>query len=219
MNGPCKIIIADDHPLMAHATKQLLEQLDNLEVVGVATNGSTCLELVEEHQPDMVFLDYQLPDMAGTDIAERIKKGWPDIHVVIFTGVDVSTLIPKFLELQVSGVVSKGTHHDTIKHIVACILDDHVVMPRSGVAQLLMSSAPAMVEIELTEDESTIMTMIVKGYTLEQIADRIHMSKRSVDNYQRKIYDKLGVKGRAQAIETFVRSKYYAEALQEEADE
>jgi two-component system, NarL family, competent response regulator ComA len=219
MNEPCKVIITDDHPLMAHATRQLLEQMDTLEVVGVAHNGSSCLELMEEHQPGMVFLDYQLPDMAGTDIAEKIKKGWPDVHVVIFTGVDVSTMIPKFLELQVSGVISKGTHHDTIKHIVACILDDHIVMPRSGVQRLLFPAAPTLVEIELTEDEAAIMTMIVKGYTLEQIADRIHMSKRSVDNYQRKIYDKLGVKGRAQAIEIFVRSKYYAETLQEEADE
>lgn len=219
MSIPCKVVIAEDHPLMAHATKQLLEQMDNLIVAGVATNGSTCLQLVEEHQPGMVFLDYQLPDMAGTEVAEKIKKGWPDIHVVIFSGVDVSTMIPKFLELQVSGIISKGIHHDTIKHMVACILDDYIVLPRESVQRLLSPAAPALLEIELTEDEAAIMSMIVKGCTLEQIADRIHMSKRSVDNYQRKIYDKLGVKGRAQAIEIFVRSKYYAETLQEDHNE
>lgn len=219
MNQPSSVVIVDDHPLMAHATKQLLEQMEEITVVGIATNGSSCLDLVAEHQPNMVFLDYQLPDMQGTDVAERIKTQWPDVHVVVFTGVDVVSMIPKFLELQVSGVISKETPQNTIKHAVACILDDFVVMPRAGVQQLFIPTTPTMVEIDLTEDEIVIMTMIVKGYTLEQIADRIHMSKRSVDNYQRKIYDKLGVKGRAQAIETFVRTKYYADALQEDADE
>lgn len=217
MSTLCKIIVVDDHPLMAHATKQLLEQLGNMEVVAMASDGASCLDLVSQHQPDMIFLDYQLPDMAGTEIAERIKKDWPDIHIVIFTGVDVSSMIPKFLELQISGVVSKGTRHDTIKHIVACILDGHIILPQSSIQNVLFSSAPALLDIELSRDEAIIMAMIVKGFTLEQIADRIHMSKRSVDNYQRKIYDKLGVKGRAQAIEIFVRSKYYAESLMEES--
>jgi two-component system competent response regulator ComA len=204
---------------MAHATRQLLEQVENMEVAGVASDGNSCMELVEQLQPDMVFLDYQLPDMAGTDAAERLKKQWPDVHVVIFTGVDVISLIPRFLELQVSAIISKGTRHDTIKHIVACVLDHQVIIPRSSLEQLLIPAPAPLVEIELTEDESAIMAMIVRGSTLEQIADKIHMSKRSVDNYQRKIYDKLGVKGRAQAIEVFVRTKYYVESLQEVADE
>lgn len=216
MEKPCKVVIVDDHPLMAHATKQLLEQMDNLEVVAIAGTGSGCMQMVQQHQPEMVLLDYQLPDMAGTEIAEQIKKQWPDIHVVIFTGVEIGSLIPKFLEFQVSGIISKGTHHETIKHIIECVADNLVVLPRSGMKQLLLSCSPVWVDIELSEDEAAIMWMIVKGFTLEQIAEKIHMSKRSVDNYQRKIYDKLGVNGRAQAIETFVRSKYYMESLQEE---
>jgi two-component system, NarL family, competent response regulator ComA len=202
-----KVIVVDDHPLMAQASKQLLEQLDNLEVVGVATNGSTCLELVEEHQPDMVFLDVLLPDMSGADVAEKIKDKWPHVQIVIFSGVDLAPLTRRFLELQVSGVISKDTHHETINNIVSCILNGQVVVPRSWMQQLPL--APLPVDVDLTGDEASIMTMLVNGLTLEQIADNIHMSKRSVDNYQRKIYDKLGVNGRAKAIEVFVRSKYY----------
>lgn len=202
-----KVIVVDDHPLMAQATKHLLEQLGNLDVVGVVHDGKSCLELVKENQPDMVFLDVLLPDMSGADVAEQIKERWPHVQVVIFSGVDLTPLTRRFLELQVSGVISKDTHHDTIKNIVSCILDGQVVVPRSWMRHLPLTPLP--IDIDLTRDEATIMTMIVNGSTLDQIADHIHMSKRSIDNYQRKIYGKLGVKSRAQAIELFVRTKYY----------
>jgi two-component system competent response regulator ComA len=204
-----KAIVVDDHPLMAQATKELLEEIEGIEVIDVARDGQRCLELVEQHHPDLVFLDYQLPDRVGTEVAAQIKSMYPEIHIVIFTGVDVSALMEVFLELQVSAVISKGTRHITIQHMIGCILENYVVMPRPVLQALKGNvSTPASV---LTEEEVLIMTLIIKGTTLEQIAAQIHISKRSVDNYQRKIYGKLGVKTRVEAIEAFVRSKYYTD--------
>jgi two-component system competent response regulator ComA len=209
MNQTIKVIVADDHPLMAQATKQLLEQIVDMEVVAVANDGAACMEFVEMYRPDMVFLDYQLPDQVGTDIAEQIKKRHPHIHVVIFTGVDVSAMATHLLELQVSGIISKGTRHAAIKHMVACMLENYIVLPRSVIPKIHAIAKLTAHEVELTDDEVLIMTLVVKGATLDQVAERIHTSKRSVDNYQRKIYDKYGVNTRAQAIEKFIQSKYY----------
>jgi two-component system competent response regulator ComA len=206
-----KAIVVDDHPLMAQATKQLLEQIEGIEVVEVAQNGQRCLELVELHRPDLVFLDYQLPDRVGTDVAEQIKAVYPEIHIVIFTGVDVSALMDVFLKLQVSAVISKGTRHITIQHMIGCILENYIVMPRPVLQALKGNSHGRAQTSQLTDEEILIMALIIKGATLEHIAAQIHISKRSVDNYQRKIYSKLGVKTRVEAIEAFVRSKYYAE--------
>jgi two-component system competent response regulator ComA len=204
-----KAIVVDDHPLMAQATKELLEEIEGIEVIDVARDGQRCLELVEQHHPDLVFLDYQLPDRVGTEVAAQIKSMYPEIHIVIFTGVDVSALMEVFLELQVSAVISKGTRHVTIQHMIGCILENYVVMPRP-VLQALKGNVSTSASV-LTEEEVLIMTLIIRGTTLEQIAAQIHISKRSVDNYQRKIYGKLGVKTRVEAIEAFVRSKYYTD--------
>jgi two-component system competent response regulator ComA len=209
MNPNIKVLVVDDHPLMAQATKQLLEQIDGIEVVDVANDGKRCIELVDQHQPDMVFLDYQLPDQVGTDIAGVIKGKYPAIHIVIFTGVDVSAFVNHLLELQVSGIISKGTRHTSIQHMIACILENHIVLPRSVLQKIKVLPNYSSQEVELTNDEVQIMKMIVQGATLDQVADAIHTSKRSVDNYQRKIYEKYGVKTRGQAIEKFVQSRYY----------
>lgn len=66
MSEVVKTIVVDDHPLFARATKALLEQIDRIEVVAVASDAKQCLEQIEMYQPGLVFLDYQLPDQTGT---------------------------------------------------------------------------------------------------------------------------------------------------------
>lgn len=203
------IVIIDDHPLMATATKELLERSLDVSVIALTRNAQEGLETVSRMLPDLVLLDYRLPDMSGSDVAEQLNRMYPDIHVVIFSGIDVTAMVPRLIELQVSGIISKESPQDAIVKAVACVLDGFVVFPQSGVHQLFVLPTPLLLEADLTEDEIALMTLIVKGHTLEQVADAIHMSKRSVDNYQRRVYDKLGVKGRAQAIEAFIRTKHY----------
>ncbi|MFC5401636.1 response regulator [Cohnella soli] len=206
-----KAIVVDDHPLMAQATKRLLEQIEEIEVIGVAHDGRKSLELVEEHEPDWVFLDFQLPDQSGMQVTEQIKSMYPHVRVVIFTGVDVSDLVYKLLELRVSGIISKDTSESAFRHMVACIQENHIVLPQDVFYKIKLFPAGSSDVALLTEEEIRMMTLMVQGSTYEQIADTIHVSKRSVDNYLKRIYDKLGVQNRNQAIEKFVQSRHHSE--------
>ncbi|MDB5054751.1 MAG: Two-component response regulator ComA [Bacilli bacterium] len=211
MKQTVKVVVIDDHPLMAQATKQLLEQIENVIVVSIANDGASGFEQVKQHQPDLVFLDYHLPDDLGTTIAERIKGQFPHVHVVIFTGIDISDLMNRFLEIKISGIISKETSEASIKHMIPIIMDNHIVLPQVLFNKIKLSSIRPSQEVSLTDEEILMMTMVVKGSTQEQIADHIHASKRSVDNYLRKIYEKYSVKTRIQAVEQFLQSKYYAD--------
>ncbi|MNR52949.1 Transcriptional regulatory protein DevR (DosR) [compost metagenome] len=86
------------------------------------------------------------------------------------------------------------------------------MLPLSFFHQMQLSGESAKEDCVLLEEEVLMMNMLVKGATHDQIAERIFMSKRTVDNYLRKIYDKLGVKSRTEALEKFVKSKYYTQA-------
>ncbi|RKN80591.1 response regulator transcription factor [Paenibacillus ginsengarvi] len=210
-----KTIIVDDHPVVARATRHILEQIEGIVIVGIAGNGEGCLALVEEHQPDLLFLDYHLPDHYGSIVAERVKRISPHTHIVIFTGIDVADMYNHLIEIGVSGILSKESGETTIQNIVRCILDNHTMIPLPIYRQMRLAGrqiGPDDAEhIELSADEVVIMTLLVKGYTHEQIGEHIHVSKRSVDNYLKKIYDKLDVPTRIQAIEKFVRSPLYTE--------
>ncbi|UKS26560.1 response regulator transcription factor [Paenibacillus sp. HWE-109] len=210
MSEIVRTLVVDDHPLFARATKALLEQIEHIEVIGVVGNGKQCLEYVERYQPILVFLDYQLPDQSGIEIATIIKRNYPNIHVVIFTGIELSGILNKLIEIKVSGVLSKESSERTIKNMVNCILDGHTMLPLSFFHQMQLTEIAVQESFALVEEEILMMNMLVKGATHDQIADQIFMSKRTVDNYLRKIYDKLGVKSRTEALEKFIKSKYYS---------
>ncbi|MDI4645741.1 response regulator transcription factor [Cohnella hashimotonis] len=209
MKRKYKTIVVDDHPLMAQATLQLVSQMDRIETAGFAKSGEDAIQLAAAVSPDLVLLDYQLPDLSGTQVAERLKAAHPNLKIIIFTGVDVSDLLPFLLSNLISGIISKGVTESTMKHIVACVLDNHIVLPQSMMSQLKSMSGKDNVDQLLSEEEVLLMTLIIKGDTYEKIAERMYISKRSVDNYLRRIYEKLGVQTRAQAIERFVQSSQY----------
>ncbi|MBD2863323.1 response regulator transcription factor [Paenibacillus oceani] len=219
MKRTVRTVVVDDHPVVARATKLILEQVEGITVVGVASNGQQCLELVEEHQPELLFLDYHMPDQYGSLVAEKVKRRYPQTHIVIFTGIDVADLYNHLLEIGVSGIISKESGETTIQNLVRCILDNHTMIPLPLYQQMRVTNRvprPAETEtVVLSADELQIMSLLVKGVTHEQIADQIHVSKRSVDNYLKKIYDKFGVSTRIQAIEKFVRSPMYADLPEE----
>lgn len=210
MNKVMKTLVVDDHPLVADATKALLDSIDGIEVIGVVRNAEQCMEQVSLHEPGLVFLDYLIPGESGLDVAAQIKERYPDIHIVIFTGVELKGIYKKSIQLGVSGVLSKESSEQTIRNMVHCILDDHTMLPLSLYRHVEFGGEHAQEYFQLDEDELLMMNMLVKGATHEQIAERIHFSRRTVDNYLRKIYEKLGAKSRVEAMEKFIKSPYYS---------
>lgn len=206
-----KVIIIDDHPLMANATKDLLEKMDGIRVVGVAGTGQACMELVEKYNPDMVFLDFQLPDGFGDELARKIKAFNSAVHIVIFSGMEMSELYNPLIQLEVSGILSKEAGPEQIEAMVNCLRYNLTILPLPVFHQMRWveneneaEEAEQEEDMLLTEEEQEMMNMVVKGFTNEQIAENIHMSKRSVDNYLKKIYQKFEVGSRAQAIRKYV---------------
>lgn len=200
------VLVVDDHPLMASATKNLLEEVCVLKEVNIVRSGQEALVFIQKNQPHMIILDVSLPDVSGVEVAREVKQKWPHIKVIIFSGIDVTDYLPKLIEVKVNGAITKGVSHACFKSTLQLVMAGYVVLPGEFSN---MPFSPSVSNFELTNDEVTILNMIVSGGTLDQIAEKIHISRRSVDNYQRRIYEKLGVKGRAQAVEAFVRSKYY----------
>lgn len=200
------VLIVDDHPAMAFGTRMILDARENIRVIGIASSGEEGLSLIKSERPDIVFLDFHLPDMTGLEVASGMMKIHEELKIVIFTGIDFMPILNNLLSLGISGIMSKDSSEEQITNMVNCLIEGQTAISLELFRQLQLGKGEDD-GTALTDEEINIMNQIVKGATNEQIAEVIHMSKRSVDNYVRKIYDKFGVKSRAQAIEKFIQMK------------
>lgn len=207
MSRIIRAIVIDDHPLVARATALIVEKVEGVRVAGIAYRAREGLELIEKIKPELVVLDRHLPDQSGSDVALHLRERYPDMYIVLITGADAAALSVDLFRNQLNAIVSKGASEEAIAKMIECVIEDQVVIPRSALefyARKQQEAEPAT----LTEYETGMMSLILQGATQEQIAERLFMSKRSVDNHLRKIYDKLGAVNRFQAIEKFIRLDY-----------
>lgn len=200
------IVIIDDHPLMAGATRDLLSEIEEVEKVEVSLNVRQGIEKVQELKPDLVITEYSLKDSDGLEIAAEIAARHAKTKVMFLTRLDVISLLPKILMTNAWGALSKQVSPSALKNAVGCVLSGIMVYPRCSME---MTPGPADVVENLKEEEVRIMKELMKGATYNDIAEVIHMSRRTVDNYTKRIFEKLGAKNKTEAVERFMRTKYY----------
>lgn len=204
-----KTLVVDQHLFVAEATKSVLQEIDDVLFMDIALDDKQCKEKMVEHEPDLVILDYFAPGLKGLEIIEHIKLNYPTTQIVIFTGEDITKLFNRLVKLEVDSILSKEYNAKTFKNMVECVLDNQSMIPISIFRQLSLNTSNHTGG--MTNEEILIMNMIVKGCTHDKVAETISVSKRSVDNYLKRIYLKLEVKTRLEAIEKFVKSEFYYE--------
>lgn len=199
------VLIVDDHPLMALATKELLMDIDGIGEIEIAINGNQGIEKAKLYRPDLIIMDYFLTDMTGTEAAQEILSFYPETKILYITGLDINPLLPKMMQTKARGAITKDADHTTIKYVIGCVLKGLTVYPQ--IVERVASECD--VNADLTQEEVNIMKALLRGTTYSQIADMIHMSRRTVDNYMKRIFEKLEARNKTEAVERFMRTKYY----------
>lgn len=206
MNQVWRVVIVGSHPTSMLGTKLILEEEKDLNVPGMAQTAQEGIKLVEETKPDVVLLDYRLSDSTAETVLEQMKAVAPDSHIVVMTDNDGLSLVQTLIGRGASGILSKQASPFQLIHIITGLREGVTSLPLDWVKQAIWPlAASAMSEggLPLSETETFIMERIVQGITYDKIAMEIEVSRRSIDNYLRKIYVKLGVNTRAQAIEKY----------------
>ncbi|GIO68122.1 response regulator transcription factor [Paenibacillus sp. FSL M7-1455] len=201
-----RVVIVDSHPTSMLGTKLILEEREELRVTGMGSTWEEGLVLVAEQKPELVLLDYQMPEGTAETLLERIKHASPDSHVIILTDTDGIKLLHSIVNLGGSGILSKQASAAQLMLMIDGLREGLAMLPMDWLKNGIWQVQPAVIDgglYHLTETEIFIMERIVQGITYDKIAMEISVSRRSIDNYLRKIYVKLGVSTRAQAIEKF----------------
>lgn len=206
------VLIADDQPMQRFGFRMLLESQDDMTVVGEAANGHEALQLVDRHQPDVVLMDIRMPLLDGIEATRRIIRTGSRTRVLIITTFDLDRYAYDGLRAGASGFLIKDAlPEELLSGIRAVACGDAVVAP-SLTRRLLNAyvqhlpptpGGPATPDAriaKLTDREREILTVIGRGWTNSEIAERFHLAESTVKTHVSRILAKTGARDRVQAV-------------------
>jgi len=203
-----RVIIADDHAVVREGTRHILEQEDDIEVVGEARDGVEAVALAQASRPDVAIIDISMPRMSGIEATERIKAAHPGTAVLILSSYDDDRYVFALLAAGAAGYLLKDVSSREIVRAVRSVYAGEPVLHPAIAKKVLArfaSEAPrerqaADGDRDLTDRERDVLRLAACGLSNAAIADRLSVSLRTVQAHLTQIFNKLGVGSRTEAV-------------------
>ncbi len=201
------VLIVDDAELFREGLKAAFTQ-EGFDVVGIAPDGMTGIDLAREHEPDLVMLDLLMPGMSGLEIVGTLIKVSPRTRVVLLTASESAEDLLEAVKAGASGYVTKDTPMPRLVSAMHDVLSGGAaVSPAMGgklfsaLRELLRHNGVTQRKrTDLTGRELEVLTLVGAGKTSRDIAEELFISENTVRNHVRNILDKLGMKSRFEAV-------------------
>jgi DNA-binding NarL/FixJ family response regulator len=197
-----RILLIDDHPIVRSGIRMLLEQVDDIAVVGEADRGTHAIDLVKRLKPDVLILDVEMPDKSGVEVAREICAAQLPVRILALSAHDDEQFILSLLSSGAVGYLTKEEALDTIVDAVRGVArGEEGWLSRRAAARMAAHTRKDHTDsIHLTEREEEVLRLLSRGWSNDHIAAELHLSERTVRFHLSNIYGKLEVSSRAEAI-------------------
>ncbi len=190
-----RVLIVDDHPMVAEGIQSILESYDDISIVGTLTDGKDAVEQVVTLAPDVILMDLNMPGVGGLTATEMILERAPQTRVLILTMHDSPEYISTALSHGAMGYVLKDVPTDEIKQAVDAVMQGRTYLC-TGAAGSLQPKESNTREA-LTGREQTILLELAQGKSNKQVAQELDISVRTVETHRKNIKRKLGISSTA----------------------
>lgn len=201
---PIKVTITDDHPIVANGIKNILNELPQFEILDIYTSGNALLKNIGEHLPDVLMLDFNLPDTNAVEITKILKKKFPALKILIFTSIDIIVHVKKVLQAGADGFMLKESDDLTIIEAIETIHKGEQFLSPAIKNSLIDDLLKPQKKTVLTRREKEILQLIVSEYTNHEIAEKLFISPHTVDNHRINLLQKLQVKNTAGLVKVAI---------------
>jgi DNA-binding NarL/FixJ family response regulator len=205
--GKGKIYLVDDHPIMVEGLKELINNQRDLRVVGASEDWHVALEQAKKLQPDLIMLDVTLKDANGIEVLKNLKIHLPHVKVLMLSMHDENLYAMRSLKAGAQGYIMKQEAVEKVLTAIRQVLSGEVylsdAMSKRTMFQLLgrggtRTGSPLE---DLSDRELEVFTLIGQGCTTRQIADRLHLSIKTVETHRAHIKEKLNLKNSTELVQ------------------
>ena len=194
-----RVIIVDDHTLFRMGLKTMLQSDDSkIEVVGEAACGMELFGVLKTTQADLILLDINLPDMAGAEIARRLRGEYPDIKILAISAENSAKTVEDMLDAGINGFISKQkSDAKELSEAIQAVMNGLEYFGKDISALIyhiyVAKKKTMQITSEFTEREKAIILLCSEGLLYKEIADRLGVTFHTVNTHKKNIFLKLGI--------------------------
>lgn len=190
-----RVVIVDDHPMVAQGIQSILEIFDDVEVIATLSDGQEIIDKVEDLEPDVILLDLNMPGIGGLSTTEIILEQRPEMRILILSMHDSPEYISSALNHGAAGYVLKDVPTDEIKKAIDAVMASQQYLSAGVEDRLKAASGGA--RAQLTNREQTILLQLARGLSNKEVAIELDISVRTVETHRKNIKKKLGISSTA----------------------
>ena len=206
-----RLLLVDDHHIVLDGIKALLDEVEGFDCVATADNGQKALDMLNVFDVDVVLMDIDMPVMNGMEATKRIKKEYPKVRVISLTQHSERGMVQKLLDCGSDGYLLKNIAQDELTTAIRRVYNGENVFS-SEVTMRLAGKAveknASGIDVELTEREIEILSLISEGLSSKQVGEKLFISPRTVDTHRTNLMNKLDIHNIAGLIRFALKNGY-----------
>ena len=200
--NPIRIVLADDHEIFRDGFNAMIVKQPAVELIGEACNGEELIEITRSLQPDVVVTDIKMPRLDGVQATRILATEFPSLGIIALSMIDEENLIMEMMEAGARGYLLKNAHKDEIVEAIKAVKNGMIYYCDGTSAKLTRMIAkneriPFVKRIprpEFSVKEINVIQYICQEMTNKEIADKLHLSIRTIEGYRDRILEKIGAK-------------------------
>lgn len=205
-----KVLLVDDHDLVRLGIKKLLSDFPNIQIVGEANSGEKAIEIIEKVKPDVILMDVKMPGMVGLEATKHIVNEHPEIKILVVTVYGDEPYPTRVLQAGASGYMTKGVSVDEMIQAIKTVYAGRRYLSPEVAQQLALkhlthdNQSPFDL---LSEREMQVLIMITSGQKVNEVANQLCLSPKTVNSYRYRLFDKLGIDSDVELTHLAIRHK------------
>ena len=200
-----RVLVVDDHPVVRHGLIAILGYEHDIAVAGDAADGEEAVRLILERRPDVVLLDLRLPKLSGIEVMRHVRAQAPEVRFLVLTTYDTDEYIGPALAAGAQGYLLKDALPEELARGIRSVMRGGAALEPEVAARLIERMAEGERGDELSGRELEVLRLLAAGASNKAVATQLNLSENTVKTHISRIFAKLGVQSRAEAVAVALR--------------